>query len=390
MGIGTDNQPKQIMNNKPKQMIDKVSNKFNAIAYVRPTEKCNLRCKHCFIPPNPSAMSDEQILDIPMQLSAASVSGNVLLQWHGGEPLLMDPVRCEQLIVQLNSLGLAFNIKFLHGIQTNLVVLNGFSKNKRHEWYQVLSKYFELDLIGVSWDKAIRGINLRPPQKQKQNFYADFEQGIYALRASKYFDNDFSPVITITAAKPFLKSISNLPDSTIFFKWLKRIQLHKIHIEKLTPTGDALKNWKEIGVSNLEYSNAMSNLYLAYKRYRGLHPKSQLAISPFCDLEESITTGQQDNICASGACQTSLFTFSSIGMTKTCTAIAQIAQHNLLDLKNYQDGVKAHCTHCEFNNLCNGGCPAHHTVVDESGECSGAKKLLTTIKQSNNHNQIIK
>jgi radical SAM protein with 4Fe4S-binding SPASM domain len=323
-------------------------------------------------------MSDEQILDIPMQLSAAGVSGNVLLQWHGGEPLLMDPVRCEQLIVRLNNLGLALNIKFLHGIQTNLVVLNGFSKNKRHQWYQVLSKYFDLDLIGVSWDEAIRGVNLRP--QQKQNFYADFEQAMNAIRNSPFFKDDFSPSITITAAKPFLKSISKLSDSTIFFEWLKRIQLHKIHIEKLTPTGDAIKNWKEIGVSNLEYSNAMSNLYLAYKRYRGLNPKSQLAISPFCDLEDAITTGKQDNICASGACQTSMFTFSSTGMTKTCTAIAQIAQHDWLDLKTYQDGVKAHCSDCEFNKLCNGGCPAHHTVVDESGECSGAKKLLSTIK----------
>jgi radical SAM protein with 4Fe4S-binding SPASM domain len=262
--------------------------------------------------------------------------------------------------------------------------LNSFSKKKRDNWYQVLSKYFDLDLIGVSWDKAIRGVNLRPQQKQKQNFYSHFEQAIDAIRNSHYFKDDFSPSITITAAKPFLKSISNLPDSTLFFKWLTHRQLHKIHIEKLTPTGDAIKHWKEIGVSNLEYSNTMSNLYLAYKRYRGLNPKSQLAISPFCDLEDAITTGQQDNICASGACQTRLFTFSSTGMTKTCTAIAQIAQHNLLDLKNYQDSIQAHCTHCEFNNLCNGGCPAHHTVVDESGECSGAKKLLTTIKQSNN------
>lgn len=183
--------------------------------------------------------------------------------------------------------------------------------------------------------------------------------------------------------------MSRLAYNTLFLKWLDDRKLHKIHIEKLTPTGDAIKNWTEIGVSNIQYSNAMSKLYLAYKRYRGLNPKSQLAMSPFCDLEEAIKTGRQDNICASGACQTSMFTFSSTGMTKTCTAIAHIAQHNLLDLKNYQDGVKAHCTHCEFNKICNGGCPAHHTVVDESGECSGAKKLLSTIKQSNNHNQTI-
>jgi sulfatase maturation enzyme AslB (radical SAM superfamily) len=42
-------------------------------------------------------------LDIPRQLSDAGVTGNVLLQWHGGEPLLIDPERCEGLIIGLNA-----------------------------------------------------------------------------------------------------------------------------------------------------------------------------------------------------------------------------------------------------------------------------------------------
>jgi len=359
-------------------MINKVSNKFNSIAYLRPTEKCNLRCQHCFIPPNPDSMSDKQILSIPMQLNRAAVSSPVLLQWHGGEPLLIDPDRCERLIVRLNSLGLDFNIKFLHGIQTNLVALNGFSHNQRNKWCQVLSRYFALDLIGVSWDNSIRGINLKPQHK----FYNYFEQAIYALRASKYFKDDFSPTITITAAKPFLSSMSNLSYSMVFFKWLDYMNLNKVHIEKLTPTGDAIKNWDQIGVSNYKYSSAMSSIYLAYKRYREINPNSSLAISPFCDLEDSIKTARQDNICASGCCQSSMTTFTSAGMIKACTAIADIKSQYPWMLELYQNSVRAHCTDCEFNNICSGGCPAHNNVVDSSGECSGAKKLLRTIKHT--------
>ncbi|VVH65711.1 hypothetical protein BSPLISOX_1944 [uncultured Gammaproteobacteria bacterium] len=361
-------------------MIDKVSNKFNTIAYVRPTEKCNLRCKHCFIPPNPSSMSDEQILDIPLQLSSAGVSGDVLLQWHGGEPLLIDPFRVEELIVELTSIVYATGINFLYGVQTNLVVLKNFSKKKRDKWYQVLSTYFESDLIGVSWDDSIRGIN-----SKIQHFYGDFEQSIYAMRASQFFKDDFSPVVTITAAKPFLKANLKLAECMVFFRWLDYMQLHKIHIEKLTPTGDAIKNWKEIGVSNLEYSKTMSKIFLSYKRYRDLNPESKLAISPFCDLEDAIATGKQDNICASGACQTSMFTFSSTGMTKTCTAIAE---HDEFNLKEYQNNVQANCFDCEFNKICNGGCPAHNNIVDVSGECSGAYHLLRTIKSLNKKGEV--
>ncbi len=352
--------------------MTKVSDKFNTIAYVRPTEKCNLRCKHCFIPPNASAMSNEQILMIPMQLSAAGVSGNVLLQWHGGEPLLMDPVRCENLIVQLNSLGYGFHINFLHGVQTNLVVLKNFTKKKRDKWYQVLATYFEPDLIGVSWDLDIRGINLRP----QAHFNGYFEQALNSLRASKHFSEDFSPVVTITAAKPFLRHVSALDTSMHFLKWLDFLKLDTIHIEKLTPTGDAIKNWHQIGVTNAEYSKAMGKFYLAYRRYKDLHPSSPIATSPFCDLEDALKNGKQDNVCASGACRTSMFTFSKNGMVKSCTAIAE---HNLIQLEGHQNKVSVSCFECEFNNICNGGCPAHNNVVDESMECSGAKKLLTLI-----------
>ncbi len=356
----------------------KITKKIDTIVYIRPIEKCNLRCQHCFIPPNPATMSDEQILSIPRQLSDAGVTTNVLLQWHGGEPLLIDPSRCKRLIIGLNANKQGIN--FLHGVQTNLVVLRNFSKKKRDEWYQVLSTYFESDLIGVSWDVDIRGVNLA-----KGCFYSYFEQEIKRFRKSRYFVNGFEPTLTITAAKPFLDIAKTFKTSTEFFKWLERISLNKIHIEKLTPTGDAVKNWNEIGVSHLEYSKAMGKFYLAYRRYKALHPESKLAISPFCDLEDAIKTGEQDNVCASGACQTSMFTFSKKGMIKTCTAIAE---HSETQLENYQNKVKASCFECEFNPICNGGCPAHGNVIDASGECSGAYQLLQTIKQTNNNNKI--
>jgi hypothetical protein len=95
----------------------------------------------------------KQILDIPRQLSDAGVTGNVLVQWHGGEPLLIDPERCEGLIIGLNAN--TQGIKFLHGVQTNLVVLKNFSKERRNKWYQILSQYFDKEMIGVSWDKEI-------------------------------------------------------------------------------------------------------------------------------------------------------------------------------------------------------------------------------------------
>lgn len=198
--------------------ILKRTKKIDTIVYIRPTEKCNLRCQHCFIPPNPATMSDEQILSIPRQLSDAGVTANVLLQWHGGEPLLIDPSRCERLIIGLNANKNGIN--FLHGVQTNLVVLRNFSKKKRDAWYQVLATYFELDLIGVSWDIDIRGVNL-----VEGCFYSYFEQGIQGFRKSRHFADGFEPALTITAAKPFLNTAKNFDTSMELFKWLEHISL---------------------------------------------------------------------------------------------------------------------------------------------------------------------
>jgi sulfatase maturation enzyme AslB (radical SAM superfamily) len=50
-----------------------------------------------------------------LENSDAGVTGNVLLQWHGGEPLLIDPERCEGLIVGLNAN--TQGIKFLQRIE---------------------------------------------------------------------------------------------------------------------------------------------------------------------------------------------------------------------------------------------------------------------------------
>jgi hypothetical protein len=57
-----------------------------------------------------------------------------------------------------------FSRSHIDGVQTNLVVLKNFSKERRNKWYQILSQYFDKEMIGVSWDKEIRGVNLKPEQ----------------------------------------------------------------------------------------------------------------------------------------------------------------------------------------------------------------------------------
>jgi hypothetical protein len=86
----------------------------------------------------------------------SSVSQNVLKfyqQLIGEErriPFIFDGFHfCRSRVIGLNAN--TQGIKILHGVQTNLVVLKNFSKERRNKWYQILSQYFDKEMIGVSY-----------------------------------------------------------------------------------------------------------------------------------------------------------------------------------------------------------------------------------------------
>lgn len=312
-------------------------------------------------------MTDEQILAIPHKLSTLNISGTILLQWHGGEPTLASSKRVKNLINLLNKTGLLLNQNFIHGIQTNLVRIERYNTDEKDAWFSLLNTHFDHKYIGVSWDKDIR-------ESKSDIFERDFLSGLSSLRDA--FNNPtFSPALTITAAKPFIQWIQKNPKELI--TWLQDNNLHRLHIEKLTPSGTALGNWDTVGVTNKEYSNAMSRLYITYKHLKTITPDLPLHISPFDDLVIALKTSIQNNVCYAGGCTTSMHTFSSAGYDNRCTEITgQVS----VDNTEYK---AAHCYKCNFNNICNGGCPTANTNnIDQSNECTGSKSLLELISSS--------
>ena len=340
---------------------------FSKIVYVRITEDCNLRCKHCFIPPNPKHMSDDQVLAIPKKLSDLSISGTILLQWHGGEPTLIPAQRVKKLIILLNKSAKLFNLNFIHGIQTNLVRIQRYPLPQKEAWFDLLNNFFEHKYIGVSWDKDIR-------EKDSTIFERDFNLGLSSMRDA-FKNPNFSPALTITATLPFVLWVQNNPNELI--TWLNKNLITRLHIEKLTPSGTAVENWETIGVSNKQYSDAMSRLFLAYHRIKKINPSINLHISPFDDLILALNGLGQNNVCYAGGCTTSMHTFSSVGYSNRCTAITEeINPHNPKEVMEI-------CHNCEFNTICNGGCPAtNNSSIDTSSVCSGSKPLLISISNS--------
>ena len=234
-----------------------LNNIFDQLIYVRLTESCNMKCKHCFIPSNPKKMTLNDCMMIPdVVKKVAAIGDRVILQWHGGEPTLYGVSRLRRVIKNLNSECSDFSL--IHGIQTNLL-------NYNSDWAMLYHDYFD-SRIGVSWDYKIR-------ESKNGDFNSIFMQNIDNLHKDAIkFD------LTITTTKLFYDWVMSSPSE--FFSFLERVKPSSLHLEKLTKTGEARNNWEEIGLNNLQYSELLSLIYLYFSNWIEINNEWFDGISP--------------------------------------------------------------------------------------------------------------
>lgn len=353
-------------------------NNFDHLVYLRIFEGCNLHCKHCFIPSNPKRMTLEQIAIIPDLLSKKiPIGSKVLVQWHGGEPTLLGSKFMSSALSCLNR-----DSRFIwsHGIQTNLM-------NYNSHWCEIYKKYFNGE-VGVSWDEKIRLLKSGNEFTKSKRFEEKFWPNVENL-----IKDGLNPYLIVTATKVLFESYENP------IKWFDKITslgIKKAHLERITKTGYARKNWDEVGIDNLEYSKYMSRWYKAYVIWNESNPDRLISLSPFDGLEleiKKLKIGEDNGGygCWSGTCDTKFHTIDSNGYKFGCTAITSefdnpSHKNNSVvwfgktpnALKKERKGREAPCISCKFKPICKTGCLTLEKM-DDSGECSGAFKMLNTI-----------
>lgn len=349
------------------------NNTFDQLVYVRLTEACNMSCDHCFIPANPKKMALEDCYRIPEHLTKiAKVGDRVILQWHGGEPTLFGKSKFEKVLSHI-----AQEVKdqtIIHGIQTNIM-------NYDSDWGGIYKKWFG-GRIGVSWDKDIR-------HSRCGNFHEQFLKSVKQLKEDG-LDYD----LTITASKPFYGWVMSKPWE--FFEFLEEARPSSLHIEKITKTGNARVNWSIVGITNLEYSQLLSLIFVYSKSWMSNVSGWFDGISPLSDYEADIFAMHnklplQLRGCTSGACDTRFHTIDANGYKFGCTALnsevdntAAVSKVSLIspeELVSIREIRVKSCDGCQFVPICNTGCITS-TKVDESGECNGAFTLRNNILNS--------
>jgi len=358
-----------------KQQIDgrlPSSSSFDHLIYVRVFEGCNLHCQHCFIPSNPKRMTLDDIARIPDQIEGRIAPGSeILIQWHGGEPTLMGHDFIRRGISLLQENGPHFNWRF--GIQTNLMSYD-------ESWKELYEEHFGGE-VGISWDPKIRLMNSRAIDSNPE-FNVKFDLKLAAL-----VEDGLTPYLVVTATRTLFKAFPNPFD--FFQHWLDRGVYH-VHLERITPTGYARRNWDFVGLSNAEYSDQMSRWMRAYHTFKeARRGQESFFLSPFENISESATSlaeGEpQSQGCWSGKCDTRFHTIDAEGYKFGCTALTgEIGNKNAnmqmdlgTNLKEKRELRTYNCHECEFRKICSSGCLAL-SFDDGSGECSGGYRLFKT------------
>lgn len=389
---------------------------FDHMVYVRLFEGCNVFCKHCFIPANPkkidiSYYENMGLTDDLIKHSNVKEGNTLYLQWHGGEPTMLGVNYLENAISEVEK---DTRFKYKHGIQTNLVNFH----EDTEKWVSLYRKKFN-NTLGVSWDWGIRhlkksGLIYLP--KANREFEQLFWDNIKLAQ-----ENSLDLYMVVTFTKAFASHYKNPVN---FYSEMEERGIKKINFERITKTGMARQYWEELGLSNLEYADAMARFFNAYIFFKQKNPEVELNVSPFDGLLESVLKKRLNGVptekqsalwdilsyknqgygCWNGSCDTSFHTIDANGYKKGCTALNSEEDnknkiYQTIDVKSIKwikktdlpkkevisnefqslrNDRQQSCTGCEFLSICSSGCLSVEKF-DESQHCSGAKNLFIAI-----------
>jgi radical SAM protein with 4Fe4S-binding SPASM domain len=352
---------------------------FEHLFYLRIFEGCNLHCEHCYIPSNPKKMTHEQFTQVPeVMLSKIPEDSRVYIQWHGGEPTALGRDYLEKAILAVEEAA-AGRLQIRHGIQTNLISFD-------ESWVDFYRKYFD-GKVGVSWDYQIRLM-----RKGKPRTNAEYEK-IFWDKMNQLVAAGLKPYVVTTATRVFFERFKSPYE---FFDLMLSHGVIHVHLERVTKTGYARENWKELGISNREYSDYMARFAKFYYMHRKNEGEEAIHLSPFDGLFDTVSKLIVEKLdhgygCWSDKCDSNFHTIDANGYKAGCTAINSEYDNRYFEKKggevviHFSNIQKARqtridsCGECEFSSICNTGC----MVVDKfdvTDECSGGSRLFAAVK----------
>jgi len=358
---------------------------------LKPTHKCNLRCKYCYETHNSKNNSDsftpELTKVIIEKISAHSIkqkAKNIKLIWHGGEALLWGITNFEYAFHYCSKTFLDKNI--MHNIQTNLTLLN--------EDYIRLFKRYNTN-IGFSMDGS-------PALNDKTRVFANGKGTSNTIEKKIELCKKHGLKIgAIVVASRF-----NINDFGEIYKYMNQLGIN-FKVNPIFKCGEADDNFDEIGITPKEYADAMIQLFDIWAQDQS----ANINLGMFAEIAGNLGSGKTNLCCFSKNCQQDFTCISPSGDIYPCGRFCESLDFNFgniktvdfdqvleqkrcfFDKERFQVIKNNFCKDCRFLQICYGGC-MHDTyissknVYEKTNLCGAYKQIFEHIEQYLKKNNI--
>ncbi len=339
------------MGNNVKRM-----NTTGLTAIVKPTNRCNLDCKYCYVEDHEKATVMDKdtlknVIDRTIKYNEELGRQSRFL-WHGGEPLLMDIDFWHNVVDFQKQYETTYKIK--NGVQTNLTLLNeeNIKFFKEHDF-----------AISTSLDGP-REIHNK--SRVFKNGDGTYDKVIENIRLLKSHDMAIGLVVVLSEeTAPYIHDIYKLMmDEGLSFS-----------VNAVSPVKRAEDN--HTFISPQSFGKAMIELFDLWLNETDMDRVNKIRVSNAELAVEKIILGIARKCSNSKHCSKSFIGVNHNGDVFPCGTLndksdfkyGNINQAELKDILNCElryslikraENIRSdECVKCEWNNVCNSGCMSH-------------------------------
>lgn len=317
--------------------------------YIKTTEACNLRCKHCYIGDNRNKINffnEDKVIDWLKRYKDV-YKEDLYISFHGGEPFIAP-------INKVLKICKAFSNEKLDAT-SNLLILNKDITN-------LIKTYFRDDnnepFVKTSWDWKIRFNNSQELEwiNNVKKLLSENIKVKVNICLTKSLIEDWEPINLITY-------LSNIGIKEIHFE---RLSYNTIEDKNLIPDYDKQDEW-------------MLKFYLS---------NTKLKVDNFEELKYA--AGHIFIDCRKRQCMNNVITINANGTIGACpntsikywyttvnNEIETIPCYKHCELIKKEQDKNPQCYYCELYTMCNGDCCQLSWI---NNKCPAFKKLMKQIK----------
>lgn len=369
-------------------------------AIIKPTHACNFSCTYCYMDESAEKgfLSDETLENIIEQVTYVNKLRNSdpKFIWHGGEPLLMKKDFYEKL--------LEFQRKHNHNeldlfrltLDNETYLLISDKVRSARNSVQSNGSLITDEIAAYFKEKSISiGLSLDGPgeindlTRQYSDGKGSYDSVISGLRLCK--EKQIGGGIITVLNKNNIDKMDELYD------FYKENNLSP-KINPLIKSGNAEKNYEDLGITPKEYGQALITLF--DKWYYDKDTK--ISIDPLDEMIGNIYSKDTKSCNFSNNCQESFVSIGPQGDIYPCGRFDGIQEFKLGNInkdslneildsdlrksllsRNHLD--IAGCAKCEYGDICHGGCMHNaymHTgnIMDKDYYCQSYKMIFSHIK----------